>query len=305
MPTSTANFPFLLAPGFRKFFFDSYKATPEQYSKIATMKTSKRAYEEDAELVGIAQMTVKAEGSPIIFQNPAQGGKIRYTHVSFGAGFRVTEEMWEDDLYGQMVKMPKQLGKAGRIVREVRFFNLLNLGFTTVFGFPKNGVNETLFNTAHTLLGGGTLANRSATDMDLSIAGLENAILLFDNLVDEMGYPVEVSPKWLIVPPQLKQVARELLRSEFRPDSNVNAINALREDGLEMAFKNGCRYLTNANSWFVTADKDEHDLQFIERRPLKFYTGEDFDTGDAKYKGTQRFSVGVGEWRGTFGSQGG
>lgn len=302
MPTNTANFPFLLAPDFRKFFFDSYKYVPEQYSQIANMKTSKRAYEEDAELVGLNQMTLKPEGTPIIFQNPAQGGKTRYTHVAFGAGFRITEEMYEDDLYGQMTKMPKQLGKAGRIVREVRFFNLLNLGFTSVFGFPKNGVNEALFNTAHTLLGGGTLANRAAVDMDLGVASLEAAVLLFDSLVDEMGFPMEIAPKWLVHPPALKQVARELMGSEFRPDTNTNAINAVKMDGIQGKM---VRYLTNNNSWFVVADKDDHDLQFIERRALRFYTGEDFDTGDAKYKGTQRFSVGVGEWRGTFGSLGG
>lgn len=302
MPTNTANFPFLLAPGFRKFFFDSYKYVPEQYSQIANMKTSKRAYEEDAELVGLSQMTAKPEGTSILFQNPSQGGKVRYTHVAFGAGFRITEEMYEDDLYGQMRKMPKQLGKAGRIIREVSFFNLLNLGFTSVFGFPKNGNNETLFNTAHTLLGGGTLANRSATDMDLGVSSLEAAVLLFDNLVDEQGFPVDITPKWLVIPPNLKQVAREITGSEFRPDTNTNAVNAVRMDGIQAKM---VRYLTGNNSWFVVADKEEHDLQFIERRPLRFYTGEDFDTGDAKYKATQRYSVGVGEWRGTFGSLGG
>lgn len=302
MPTNTANFPFLLAPGFRKFFFDAYKYVPEQYSQLANMKNSKRAYEEDAELIGLPAMTTKPEGTPIIFQNPSQGAKIRYTHIAFGAGFRITEEMYEDDLYGQMRKMPKQLGKGARIVREVRFFNLLNLGFTAVFGFPKNGVNETLFNTAHTLLGGGTLANRFNTDMDLGVASLEAAVLLFDNLVDELGYPMEINPKWLVHPPNLKQVVRELTGSEFRPDTNTNAINAVRQDGIQGKM---VRYLTNTNSWFLLAEKDEHDLQFIERRPIRFYTGEDFDTGDAKYKATQRFSVGVGEWRGTFGSQGG
>lgn len=302
MPTNTANFPFLLAPGFRKFFFDSYKYIPEQYSKIANMKTSKRAYEEDAELIGLAQMTTKPEGTPIIFQNPAQGGKIRYTHIAFGAGFRITEEMYEDDLYSQMTKMPKQLGKAGRIVREVRFFNLLNLGFTTVFGFPKNGVNEPLFSTAHTLLGGSTLANRSLVDMDLGVASLEAAVLLFDNLVDEMGFPITLMPKYIVHPPNLKQVVRELLHSEFRPDTNTNAVNAVGMDDMQGMM---VRYLSGTNSWYLLADKSEHDLQFIERRPLKFYTGEDFDTGDAKYKATQRFSVGVGEWRGTFGSLGG
>ena len=64
------------------------------------------------------------------------------------------------------------------------------------------------------------------------------------------------------------------------------------------------RYLTDSDSWFLFADKDEHDFNFITRTDVRFQNGDDFDTGDAKYKAFQRFSVGAGDWRGSFGSQG-
>lgn len=302
MPTNTGQFGELLAPGLRKIFFDSYRAKEAQYAKLANVITSERAYEEELEIFGIGTMPEKPEGTSTIYQDPGQGGKKRYTHISFGLGFRVTREMHDDDLYGQIKKMPNQLGKSARNIREIRFFNLLNNGFTTEFGFLKAGNQEALFNTAHTLLGGSTQANRSATDADVGIASLEAAILLFDNLVDEMGFPITVSPKYLVHAPSTKQIVRELLGSEFRPDTTNNAINALREDGLVGLMVN---YLSNTNSWFLFADKGEHDFKFVERTPIEFQNGDDFDTGDAKYKSFQRFSVGASEYRGSFGSIGG
>lgn len=304
MPANTGQFSQLLAPGIRKIFFQHLKLRPPQYTRIANMLTSERAYEEDLEMMGLGTMPVKDEGSPIIYQDAKQGGKVRATHISFGMGFRITVEMWEDDLYGPMRKMPRELAKAANNVRDVRFFNMLNNGFVAAanIGFLKNGVNEALFSTAHTLLGGGTLANRSAVDADLGIASLEAAVLLFDNLVDETGFPITLQPKMIVASPSLKQIGRELLGSEFKPYTSGNEINAVREEGLRMEIVN---FLTNANSWALLAEKGEHDLNFYQRTATQFQNGDDFDTGDAKFKGFQRFSVSVGEWRGTFGSQGG
>jgi hypothetical protein len=300
MPTNTGQFSELLAPGLRKIFFQSYKEKEEQYRKVANFKTSKRNYEDDLELFGLGSMPEKPEGTGTIYQDPGQGGKKRYSWTSYGLGFRVTVEMWEDDLYAQMKKMPRELGKSGRNIREVKFFNLLNNGFTTEFGFTKNGASEALFNTAHTLLGGGTQANRSAIDADFGIASLEAAILLFDNMVDEMGFPITVTAHKLVHSPAIKQTVREILKSPMRPDTTNNAINAVREDGVTPVMVN---YLSNVSSWFLFAD--EHDFNFFERTPLRFQSGDDFDTGDAKYKAFQRFGVGAGDYRGSFGSQGG
>src|SRR6266446_74679 len=303
MPMTTGQFSQLLVPGLRKIVFQSYKERPPQYSKIFNMHTSERAFEEDLEMIGLGTMPTKPEGQPTIYQDATQGGKRRYTHISFGLGFRVTVEMYEDDLYGPMRRMSKELGKAGRNVREVRAFNVLNTGFTTELGFPKFGTAEPLFSTAHTLIGGGTLANRAAVDTDLGVAALEAAILLFDNLLAEEGnVPIVVKPKWLIHPPALKQVATEILHSEFRPYTANNEVNAvIRNNALESKMVN---YLADPDSWFLIADKDDHDLNFFERTAMKFQNGDDFDTGDAKFKAFQRFSVGHGDWRGTFGSLG-
>lgn len=302
MPTNTGQNSQLLAPGLRKVFFQHLKEREPQYSRIFNMRTSARAYEEDLEYVGLGSMPIKDEGDATQYTDPIQGGKKRYTHISYGLGFRVTVEMWEDDLYGVMTRMTKELAKAGRNVREVVSFNVFNNGFdaTKEFGFAKLGSNEALFSTAHTLIGGGTLANRSATDADLGIASLEAAILLFDNLVDEVGMPIVMKPKKIIVGPLLKQIGVELLGSDFKPYTAGNEVNAIiKNDSLSLEVVN---YLTDSDSWFMTSD--EHDLNFFERDAMRFQNGDDFDTGDAKFKAFQRFSVGHGEWRGTFGSQG-
>jgi hypothetical protein len=100
----------------------------------------------------------------------------------------------------------------------------------------------------------------------------------------------------------LKQVAREILGSEFRPYTADNTVNAvIQNDSLQDMVVN---YLTDSDSWYVLADKSEHDLNFFERAAVRFQNGDDFDTGDAKFKAFQRFSVGAGEWRGLFGSLG-
>lgn len=301
MPAVTGAFSHLLAPGLRKVFFQHLNERPEEFSKIFNMETSSRAYEEDLEIVGLGTMPVKPEGTGITYQDPSQGEKKRYTHVTYGYGYRVTMEMMEDDLYGVMKKMTKELAKGGRNVKEVTAFNLLNNGFTTTFGFPKSGANETLFNTAHTLLGGGTLANRPSTDADLGIASLEAAVITFHTWTDEKGIPVVIQPKIVLHHPDNIMTARELLGSQYRPYTGNNEVNAIMKEGLE-AFTS--HYLTDADAWFLLAGKDDHDLKFFTRRSMAFQNGDDFDTGDAKFKAFQRFSVGVGEWRGVYGTTG-
>lgn len=300
MPTVTGAFSELLAPGIRKISFDEYKSRPAQYSQIAKMGKSSRAYEEDLEVVGLGAMPPKPEGSATVYTDPTQGGKKRWTHISYGLGFRVTREIMDDDLYNVMKKMPRQLGKSARVVREVRFFNMLNNAFTTEYGYQKFGANEALINTSHTLIGGGTLANRAAADADLGAASLEAAVLNFNTLTDEVGVPIVEIPKWLVVGPALEQTAVELLGGEFRPYTTDNTVNFLTKSrNLQIMVVN---YLVDPDSWFVLSE--DHDLQFIERTPMQMQNGDDFDSGDAKFKCFQRFSVGAGEWRGIYGSLG-
>jgi phage major head subunit gpT-like protein len=301
MVNVSGAFSYLLAPGLRKVFFQHLEDRPAEYSKIANQEKSSKAYEEDLEVGGLGSMPIKPEGRGIVYQDFRQGGKKRYIHLTYGLGFRVTLEMMEDDLYNVMKKNTKELSKAARNAREVAFFNMLNNGFTTEYGFPKFGLNEPLFSATHTKLGGGTGSNRAATDADLSPTSLEAAIISFESLTDEMDIPVVIKPKLLVVGPQLKMTAREILGSEFRPYTSNNEINALREEGLDYMVGH---YIVDPDSWFLLAGKGDHDLNFFERQAVRFQNGDDFDSGDAKFKAFQRFSTGAGEWRGAYGSQG-
>ena len=300
MTMTTGNFSRLIAPGYRKVFFGQMKDRPTEYDKIINIKSSTRAYEDDFEMAGVGAMQSKSEGVAINYSDPIQGGTKRYTHAVFGRGYRITEEMYEDDLYsvtGQ--KMAKSLAKAVANHCEVYGWSVLNNAFNTSYaGFIAS---TSLCSTSHTLIDGSTLANRPSAETDLSATALQAAIESFEGWTDNRGLPVLIKPVLLVVGPTFKWAAREILGSEFRPYSSDNEINSLREE--DMKYMVG-HFLSDADSWFVLGGKDDHDMNWQWRRKPKFENSDDFDTGDAKFKVSLRHSQGYGDFRGVYGSQG-
>jgi hypothetical protein len=61
-------------------------------------------------------------------------------------------------------------------------------------------------------------------------------------------------------------------------------------------------YLTDSDAWFLIGD--EHDVNYKWRKKPSFANGDDFDTGDAKFKAVMRAVSGFGSFRGIYGTQG-
>lgn len=298
MTMMTGGHSNLLAPGLRTIFFDKYNEYPPEYIKFLNSKTSKRNYEEDYEMSGLGSMLEKPEGNATQYADPKPGTKKRYTHTSFGLGFRCTREMHDDDLYGPAKKMASMLGKAGRIVREVKGVNVLDNAFSTSYVGFKAAI--ALCSASHTTLNGAaTLSNTPSAAAQLSMAALEAALIAIDGWEDEDGFPAVFIPKKLIVPSALQFIAEELVQSPLQPESANNAINPISRKGLEVVVSH---YITSTTAWLVQCT--EHDMQFIERIALEFQSGDDFDSGDSKYKAYQRFSTGFSDWRGIYGDEG-
>jgi len=296
----TSNFAPLLAPGLRKIFFDKFNELPTEYDKIANVSTSKRNYEEDYRMAGFGLWADKAEGASIVYDELIPGQTKRYYFRAFGLGYRITREMFDDDLYGIMGRrLSEKLAWAGRQTVEFGFGALLNDAFTgsTFTGFD----GLPLCHTAHTLLRGGTYGNKPSTDVQLSLTALQAAVASFDNMVSDEGLKITLKPRLLIVSPSWKWVAREILKSEYKPYTANNEINPLQEEDLQYMVYH---YLTSADDWFLIAAPGQHDLNFIWRVKPEFQESDDFDTGDAKYRGYMRFGVGFGDWRGVYGSSG-
>lgn len=301
MATTTGGFAELLAPGLYDVMFNEIDGQPNQWLGVFNTDDSQRAYEEDLKTAGLGGMVSKAEGVATTFDDPIEGNKIRYTHSSYGLGFRVTREMWDDDLYGIMRQMARELGRAAAYKIEVDAWSVLNNAFNSSFT-GEDGLS--LCSTAHTRLdGGSTIANRPTVHADISLTTYTAAIDHFNDLLDDRGRPIVLNPALLIVSPTYKWAAKEILLSEYKPYVANNEINALKGEISE----NGhlvSRYLTTSKSWFVVAQKGQHDMKFFWRTKPETAETDDFLSGDALFKIFARYSKGFTEWRGVYGSSG-
>jgi hypothetical protein len=301
MPARTNGFSNLIAPGLSEVFFNKYKQWPWEYTSIFNVEDSKQAYEEDIEVAALGQLVQKGEGTPIAYDDPFQSGRKRYTHTTFGLGFRVTHELYEDDLYGVIKKMPQALARSAQQTIEVQAANVLNNAFNTTLGVGLDGAS--LISTAHpnSKGTGGPYSNRLTTDADLSVTSLQQLIQLMETMTDDRDINLMVKPKLLVITPSQKWMARELLQSEYKPHTADNEINALKEEGLQYMVSH---FATDTNAVFLLGDKSDHYLKFYWRQKLQFDNDDDFDTGDAKFKATMRFAAGFTSWRGICGTSG-
>lgn len=288
----------LLAPGYRKIVFETYKERPTEGDKWINMEKAQRAYLEDFPVAGFGTLTTKPEGGTVTYQDALQGSVKRYIWSTYALGFRITQEMMEDDLYGIMGnKMSKALGRSARNNFEIVSHSVLNNAFSTSFvGFTAG---ESLLSTSHALLRGGTASNRPTTDADFGLLSFQAALESFHALVDEAGLPVVFVPKTLVYNIGDHWMVNQVLKSDKLPGSNQNDINQVSKEGVNPMLSH---FLTDPDSWYVLCDN--HDLNYFDRRQPTFSNTDDFDTGDAKFKLTRRNGAGFGDWRGVYGSTG-
>ncbi len=294
----------LLEPKLSNIWHEAYPARPVEYTAFLNIRETKKATVTDFKLSDFGPLRLKGEGESLIYDDPLFGDTIAYTPVRFALGYKVTDEMIKHELYGQVEKFERALIASAIDLQETKAALIFNNGFGTTDedGFEATGFDGLqLFSTTHTRLdGGAVIRNRPATDVDLSVTGLQNAIVDFENMVNDRGRPQKVLPKVLIINPEDMFTAREILQSEYKPGTANNEINALRAEGLSFMVSH---YLTDADAWFIAGD--QHDANFIwEERP-RGGMEEDFDAEVIKRKVVEGFAVGHGEFRGYWGTSGG
>ena len=177
---------------------------------------------------------------------------------------------------------------------------VINNGFSAgvVYG---DGVS--LFSTAHPLVSGGTNSNRPATAADLNETSLESAVIQIAAWTDERSLLIAAKPKKLIIPPALMFVATRLLETSLRVGTTDNDINAIKNNGSIPEGYTVNHFLTDANGWYLTTDVP-NGLKHFVRTPLSTSMDGDFDTGNTRYKARERYSFGVSDPLGMYGSPG-
>lgn len=290
----------LLLPGLRGVE-GKYEQIPSQYDKIFTKLNSKMALERTAEMrfLGLAQL--KTEGGQTSFDNNA-GERFIYNqeHNEIALGYAITRKAIDDNLYKTQFA-PSNLGliESFHQTKEIYGANILNTA--TTYNAAIGGDGQALCSTAHPI-DGGTVANRPTTDVDLNEATLLNSMIAIrTNFRDQAGLKIFARGRKLVVPPQLEPVAIRLTKTELRPgtaDNDVNAIHSTAGGLSEGYMVND--YLTSAYAWFLLTNIE--GLNYMERKKFETDMQVDFVTDNLLVKGYERYSFGYSNFRSIYGS---
>ena len=303
MAISRAQLMKELLPGLNALFGMEYKRYGEEHKEIFETENSDRSFEEEVKLAGFGAAPTKAEGAAIAYDNAQEAFTARYTHETVAMGFSITEEAIEDNLYDSLSsRYTKALARAMAYTKQVKAANILNQGFVGA-GNPVYGDGKTLFATDHPLISGGVNSNRPTVGADLNETSLEAAVIQIAAWTDERGLLLAAKPKKLIIPPSLMFVATRLLETENRVGTADNDLNALKSNGAIPGGYTVNHFLTDPNAWFLTTDIP-NGLKHFVRTPMTTGMDGDFETGNTRYKARERFSFGVSDPLGIFGSPG-
>lgn len=261
--------------------------------------SSTRSYEEQLSMGGISDFVQTGETQAINYQGMSNGYVSRWTHLKYSNGISHSFEAIEDDQHNVLTKKGQLLAEAATSTRETLAAALFNNGFTQVWNTTEG---QYLFDTDHPLdtratYDSGTTFSNKLTD-PLDIGALQDVIVLAQRLPSPMGRPLNYVPKYLVVPPALQFLARQILQSPGEYDSPNNTINTIKNSMTVLVWP----YLTSSTAWYVMCDR--HELYWYNRRPLTQESADDFDQEIVKSKATFRCSLGAADARGIFGSTG-
>ncbi len=301
MAINTAQIFQLLRPGLREIDGE-YPNIPAQYPKIFKKTPSTMQIEKVQHVAYMGYAQIKQEGGATNFDNNA-GTTYTYNGETFevGLAYSITRKALRDNLYKTQFK-PTALGlaKSFKEFWEVQSFNVYNNG--TTYDPAIAGDGKALFATDHPVVGS-TASNRFSVDLDLNEASLMQAIKnIRTNWVDERGLKISGRPdkNGLLVPVQLMDVADRITRTELRPGTADNDINAIRTVEGAVTGYMVSDYLTSNFAWFVNTQND--GMVFYERDPFETDMWVDNITDNLLVKAYQRSQPTYHDWRCSYGS---
>ena len=294
-----------LLPGLNAVFGMEYGEVNNEHEPLFEVENSDRAFEEEVLFTGFGTAPTKGEGAAVSYDDAQESYTARYTAETVALAFAVTEEAMEDNLYDTFAKLrAKGLARAMANTKQVKAANIYNNGFSDTIGD-----GAAFFSAAHPTISDGNQSNLLAAS-DLSEATLETALTTAQKIKDDRGILIGASVVSLHIPVDYWAVADKVLSSPGNTGTsaadanpNTNAINAVRHMGMVPEGYYINRRFTDTDAWFVKTDVPNGTKRFV-RAPLQTKMEPDFDTGNLRFKARERYSFGVSDWRGWFGSAG-
>ena len=297
---NSGSFAKALWPGVNAWYGKAYDQYPVEYTALFDKFSSSKQFEEDVGISSFGLAQIKSEGAPIGYDSERQSFITRYNHVVYALGFVITREIMEDDQY-DVVGQRKAEGLAFsmRQTKEIVGANVYNRAFS---GSYLGGDGVSLISASHPNFAGGTWSNQIGTASDLSEAALEQAAIDIAGFTNDRGLLIAVRPQALVIPRQLIFEANRILTADGRVGTDNNDPNSIKNLGIiPKTVVN--HFLTDTDAWFIRTNV-QNGMKYFERRADAFDMDNDFDTENAKFKATGRYTFGWTDPRALYGSAG-
>jgi len=296
-----------------KLMHDGWNEYPNVLLNIFNHNKSTKRFEEWTGMVGIGKAEEKPFGQPMVYKDLSVETPKRIQMRTFAVGLRLVMEDIQDDQTGVLERTAPMFGRAHGVSIELDCASVFNTAFSTTLFTGYDG--KALCATDHPLekptwdpatdfdwsTGPNkyTWANRLPADADLDYTSYLDMLTLLRRQVARDGIPLELTPQFILVPPELEPIAFEVTKSEMRPDTANNAKSWGYSKVRQIVVSN---FLFDTDMWFILAD--QHDLQYFERMPFKTRKRDAEGTWDTIIESVHRHGVGFHDPRGIVGSAG-
>lgn len=300
MPVALSSIRNLLLPGLWAVT-GKYDQLPAVRKQIFKERKSNMALEQSTSMRYIAQAFVKQEGAPTQADN-ASGQRYIYnqTHNELAVLFAITRKAIEDNLYKTEFG-PAVMGLNEAFDRTNEAFAADVFNNATTYNSAIGGDGKALLATDHPV-DGGSFSNLASPAASLNETSLLNAqVAINANFRDNANQRMNAKPRRLIIPPQLEPTAIRLLKTELRPGTAQNDVNAIlsTQGGIPDGYL-VWNYLTSQFAWFLQTNQD--GLVYMNRVPYETDMSVEFSTDNLLVKGYQRNSYSYNEPRSLYGS---
>jgi hypothetical protein len=295
MPIALAQIRDLLLPGLWELTGE-YEQLPRVWNKVFKTRQSKMALERSVAMKYLAVAQLKQEGAPTTFDNsPGEAYVYNQEHNEISLGFAITRKAIDDNLYKTDFG-PSTMGLRNAFLRTEEIYAADVFNNATTYNANIGGDGKALAATDHPV-NGGTVSNLASPAVSLNEAALLNAqVAINANWRDNANQRMNAKPKRLVIPPQLEPTAVRLLKTELRPGTANNDVNAILsvQGGIPEGYL-VWNYLTSQYAWYLMTDQD--GLVHMNRVAYETDMSVEFTTDNLLVKGYQRYSFSYNDWR--------
>jgi hypothetical protein len=291
--TTTSQIPALLLPGVRKLKGE-YRQIRAQWPQVFAPGKSDMAVERTVSMRYLPLPQLKTQGAPTQFDNLAgQRFVYNHVHVAIGLGYAFTREALDDNLYRSQFN-PANLGllRSFKQMKEILAAAVFNAGNVTTPGLGAD--NVPLFATNHPV-DGYLIPNTPVQQIGLN----ENSLIMGNNMIrrfrDNAGLLMGAQGRMLLVPVELRHMAKRLIETPLRPGTADNDVASVKENN---DLENGylvMDFLTSPFAWFILSDQG--GAIYLERKPFETSMQVEFVSDMLMVKAYERYYLGYDDWR--------